>query len=555
MKRLLNQAIPTLVMVLIFSLAVNVLRFVTPIYMLQVLDRVIASRSLETLAMLTLLALVATGVGLVIDSVRRRMLTRVGDWLESELAPDIVRTGLLQNGATTSRTSDLLRHLACIRTFTARALVNFVDLLFAPVFLVVIYLIHPLLGLVAFAAAAVVVAATLVRRTIIHESRSSSQSASRAANQLLDLAERNSEVVSGLAMAPAVAEKWNAVALERATERRRADDANISYAVAVRGVARALRILMIAVGVWLFLRNEVTLGAVFGARLLAAVGFRIVQRAMRYWQSLAEALAAFENLDRSWLPPATGATSVPVELVSAPLILDSVTFRHPGQPKATFRNVAMTLAAGELMVVTGGADTGKTTLSRLIVGLLKPRQGQIRLGDIAVDRLPLNLRTEIIGYVPQKSELIEGSVKDNIARFSDRPLEEVVRAAQLAGIHDVIVRLPAGYDTDVSEGSIVLSGSRRQKIAIARAFIGNPRLIVLDEPMTHLDAVSRRHIEASLLELKKTGSTIIVTQSIESTRLARIADRNWHLGTRVADATNGAAQSTTRTPAKLRRVL
>jgi ABC-type protease/lipase transport system fused ATPase/permease subunit len=276
---------------------------------------------------------------------------------------------------------------------------------------------------------------------------------------------------------------------------------------------------------------------------------------MRYWQSLAEALAAFENLDRSWLPPATGATSVPVELVSAPLILDSVTFRHPGQPKATFRNVAMTLAAGELMVVTGGADTGKTTLSRLIVGLLKPRQGQIRLGDIAVDRLPLNLRTEIIGYVPQKSELIEGSVKDNIARFSDRPLEEVVRAAQLAGIHDVIVRLPAGYDTDVSEGSIVLSGSRRQKIAIARAFIGNPRLIVLDEPMTHLDAVSRRHIEASLLELKKTGSTIIVTQSIESTRLARIADRNWHLGTRVADATNGAAQSTTRTPAKLRRVL
>ena len=261
-------------------------------------------------------------------------------------------------------------------------------------------------------------------------------------------------------------------------------------------------------------------------------GYRLVDRAVDNWRSLRDANASYlaikQQLRAEDRPPA----SVDGAARGDALILDEVSFRYRDQRDSVIRNLSLTLEPGEALLVTGTATTGKTTLSRLLVGLIEPRHGQVRLGDVEIARLPVEMRADLIGYLPQHTELFSGTVRENIARMRQGDFKAIVAAAKLIDIHETIIRLPEGYDTVISGETVGLSGSEFKRIAIARAIYGQPRLLVLDEPAANLDRPSRRTLEAAIVALKQQGCSVVITQAMQSARTTSIADKFLILGGR-----------------------
>jgi PrtD family type I secretion system ABC transporter len=517
--------------VFVFTVFINLLKFATPLYLLQVLDRVPASRSIETLVMLTVITLVAVACGMGLEMVRRRMLARWGVWIEDRFGPQIVHQSL--SNVTARRRIDpdrALGDLAKLRGFVTLRAASWLDIVWVPAFLLGIFLIHPVLGTVAVCAILLLILLALFQEWTTRDPRRASSDAYRESGELMLTAERNKESVQALSMAQNLTERWRRTASGRLAERERIEARSSVFNTLMRGLGEYVRIAMIAFGVWLVLTQSLTVGGIFAARIMAGFAFRLVERAVQNWRSLLEALRAYRNLKDYLADAKETRPSVLPGTSEAPLILDLVSFRYSGQRDDIFRRLSLELAPGEMLVVTGTATTGKSTLSRLLVGLVEPRYGQVRFGDIEVARLPDSLRSGLIGYLPQHTELFTGTVRENIARMGDGPLQAVVEATKLVGIHDLIVHLPQGYDTEISADTLGLSGSERKRIAMARAFFRQPRLIVLDEPSANLDSPSRRIMEAALKKLKADGCTIVVTQAIQSNQINRLADKFLILG-------------------------
>jgi ATP-binding cassette subfamily C protein len=534
-----------------FTVFINLLKFATPLYLLQVLDRVQASRSVETLIMLTVAALFAVACGYALDIIRRRMLTRWGIWIERQFGPRIVQMGLSGSMRRDWDTGRALSDLGKLRSFVTHHAVAWIDVMWAPVFFLGVWLIHPLLGAVALGAVFLLVVLGVLQEWSTREPRRASSDAYREAGDLMLTAGRNKESVGALSMAPNLTERWRRSASSRLTERERIEARSTTFNSMIQALGEFLRIAMIAFGIWLVISGSLSLGGIFAARVMAGFGYRLADRAVRNWRSLREAMAAYANLKGHLAEGDAVPPTVLPGTTDAPLVFDLVSFRHPGERDDLFRRLSLELEPGQMLLITGTAASGKTTLARLMVGLLEPRYGQIRFGDVEVVRLPEGIRADLIGYLPQHTELFSGTIRENIARMGDGPVQAVVDAARLVGIHDMIVHMPQGYDTEIGADTHGMSGSERKRVAIARAIYRRPRLIVLDEPSANLDAPSRRLLEAALRELKEAGCTIVVTQAIQQSQMARIADKFLILGGRTPELTDSAAQGT---KAKLRSV-
>lgn len=534
-----------LVALFLFTVFINLLKFATPLYLLQVLDRIPVSRSIETLVMLTVMVLVAVAAGLALDVVRRRMLNRWGTWIEHRFGPRLVSQELSRPGPRPSADiNTALGDLGRVRSFVTRSAASWLDVAWAPLFLLGTYLIHPVLGAVAVGATVLLIILAVLQEYTTREARRVSNDASREAVNLVLDAERNRESVGALSMSSALTERWQRSAGGRLAERERIEARQNFFRTLIRGLGEILRIAMLAFGLWLAVTGGLTLGGIFAARVMAGFGYTLAERAARNWRSLREARAAYGSLKQRLAGTEEAQTSVLPDMAQAPLVLDKVSFRHQGQRDDVIKRLSLTLSPGEGFLITGTAGTGKTTLSRLIVGLIEPRYGQVRLGDVEIARIPPDLRARIIGYLPQHTEIFSGTIRENIARMGDVPFAQVVAAAQLAEIHDRIVALPQGYDTPIGPDMPGLSGSERKRIALARAFVGKPRLIVLDEPMANLDDPTRRALGSALKQLKSDGCTIVTTQAVHSTPLSRLADKSLILGGKSLDVTEA------RTPGK-----
>ncbi|TKB50783.1 MAG: ATP-binding cassette domain-containing protein, partial [Mesorhizobium sp.] len=318
-------------------------------------------------------------------------------------------------------------------------------------------------------------------------------------------------------MADAIAGRWGRNRVDGFLQRERLNARGSSLDAAIRALNRCVYIILLASGIWLFLNDSASLGGVFAARLIASFAYRMVERAVRELRSLIEAREGYSKIKAELAKPSDLEPSLLPGTPLGSLVLDEVTFRHAGSRADVFRKLSLSLAPGELLLVVGRAATGKTTLARLLIGLLKPRTGQIRLGDMNITRLPDYVRAGAIGYLPQHVELFEGTVAENIARFQQSSIDDVVSAAKIAGIHDVIIRLGQGYDTLLND-SVGLSGSERKRVALARALFRAPRLIVLDEPFANLDAASKKTLESAARLMKDAGSSIIITMSGQTNR-------------------------------------
>lgn len=509
-----------------FTTVFNILKFALPLYLLQVLDRVPASRSIETLVMLTIAVLIAVFCGLLLDIIRRRMFIRWGNWIEALLAPRILHQGLAE-ARSERREDDTARGLedvSKLRTFVADTLASWMDVVFAPFFFVAVFMIHPTMGWVAVGALVPLFLLSVMADAMTRDPRRAVGDAGREAGSILNIAETNKESVGGLSMADTLAQRWRAVSESRVGERNAAQGRQVTFRAIQRTLSQLLRIAMIAVGVWLYVQGSLTLGGIFAARILAGFGFTLAEKAFGRWRNLREAVAAYRSVRKRLTITQTSSVSVFPDLDGDDIILDNVTFRYPNERRDLYRRLSLRLGPGQMLLVSGSAGMGKSTLSRLLVGTLKPRDGQVRIGDMEICRLPSDVRSRLISYLPQHTEIFDGTVRENIARMQNGDLLEVMAAARLVGIHDLIIQLPEGYDTVIGPSYSGLSGSQRKRIAIARAFYGRPRMIVMDEPTANLDRMSRRMLDSALAQRKAAGTSLVVTQSIHSERAASMAD-------------------------------
>jgi PrtD family type I secretion system ABC transporter len=494
----------------LFSLAINLLLLVPPLYMLQVFDRVLASRSGETLVMLSVAAIGALLVMALLDVVRTRLLAAASVALDRSLGPRVL-DGLLAQTARLSGAAYLngLRDVSALRGFLAGpGLMTLLDAPWLPFFLLVIFLFHPLLGVIAVAGALAMVTLAWLNERLSRGPLERVQAQARRAGRFIDVSVRNAEVVSALGMLPAVTRRWQQLNDAALLEQLRAGGLGGVFAGWTKFTRQFIQMAMLAAGAYLVVTQDVTAGVMMASTILLGRALAPVETLVAGWRGLVEARGAWARLDQllKATPVADPGTELPAP--AGKVEVERLFFGFKEKP--VLRGVSFSLAPGEALGLIGPSASGKSTLARLVVGVWRPASGAVRLDGADVAAWPREQLGPHIGYLPQDVELFGGTVAENIARLAEPDDAAVVRAAQRAHAHEFILRLPKGYDTDIGEGGQALSPGQRQRIALARALYGSPRLIVLDEPNADLDHDGEEALLRTLQALKEAGVTLIV---------------------------------------------
>jgi PrtD family type I secretion system ABC transporter len=496
----------------LFSLVINLLMLVPPLYMLQVFDRVISSRHEETLVLLSIAAVAALLMMAFLDILRARLLGSAGIALDRALGPRVL-DGLLAQTARLSGAGYLngLRDVNALRTFlTGNGIFALFDAPWLPIFLLVIFLFHPLLGCVAVAGAALMIVLAFFNERTAREPLSRVQGEAKRAGRFIDASVRNAEGVSALGMLPAVTKRWAALNDRVLREQRDATALAGTYSGLTKFARQFIQTAMLGVGAWLVLAQHVTPGVMMAGTIILGRALAPVETLVASWRGLIEAVHAWRRLDELLAanPAAGPGTELPAP--AGRLSVERATFAMRGAETPILRGVSFELAAGESLGIIGPSASGKSTLARLLVGVWKPTMGAVRLDGADVAAWPRERLGPYIGYLPQDVELFSGTVSDNIARLGEPDANAVIAAANAAHVHDMILRLPKGYDTEIGEGGQALSPGQRQRIGLARALYGDPRLVVLDEPNANLDTDGDEALLRTLRRLKEKGITALI---------------------------------------------
>jgi len=498
----------------IFSFFINLLMLAYPIYMMQLFDRVFNSRSNETLAMLTVAVVGALAVYAGLGMLRSRLLVRAGVALDRVLTEPVLN-GLLKTtvpGGGGAAAGYSMRDIHTLRSFlTGPTVFAFFDAPWAPFYILLIFLFHPLFGVIATIGILLLFSLTAlderITKPVLHES----QARFRVVGRFLDSSLRNGEVVNAMHMGPAVNARYRRGNDEVLALQAMASNRAGAILATTKFLRLTLQISMLCMGAYLIIDQHTTPGIMMGATLIFGRALAPIELATMSWKAGIEARAAYgrlrELLDRSRehrnpleLPEPVGRLSVE-KLVYARDIA-----------KPVLKGVSFELAAGEALGLIGPSGAGKSTLARVILGLWPPSSGAVRLDGAAIGDWSREHLGPHIGYLPQDVELFSGTVGDNIARLGDAAAlaEQVIAAAQRSSVHELILNLPQGYETEIGEGGASLSGGQRQRIALARAVFGAPRLVVLDEPNSNLDSDGENALVKTIAKLKEEGVTLIV---------------------------------------------
>jgi PrtD family type I secretion system ABC transporter len=493
----------------LFSLAINLLQLTVPLYLLQVFDRVLSSRSHETLAALSVIALGALLVHLLLDQVRSRLLLAAGVTLDGVAGPAALQHAL--DGAT----GTALKDVSTLRGFlTGPGIVALFDAPWLPVYLGVLFMFHARLGAIAALGAALLLALAWLNERLTREPIGATHRASRIAAREVDAAVRHAEIVHVLGMADAVRQRW---------QRRNFDVVDAHVRAARRGnllaaLSRFMRLLvqvaMLASGALLVIDQQASAGVMTAATLILARALAPAEAAIATWRALIEAREAHHRLTRLPWPQADTPPAMALPAPQGRLVADGVSYTPPGaslQPQAALlKSVSFALDAGESLGIVGPSGSGKSTLARVLTGALRCDGGVVRLDGADIAHSSRQQLGPHLGYLPQNAQLLGGTVAQNIARWSDAASAAVVDAATQAQAHEMILQLPRGYETEVGEDGSALSGGQRQRVALARALFGRPRLVVLDEPNTGLDAAGEQALLRAMQQVRLSGATLIV---------------------------------------------
>lgn len=491
----------------LFSLAINLLYLAGPLYMLQVYDRVISSGSVPTLVMLTIALGIAFAALAGLDIVRSRVLSRAGVRLDRMLAGRVVAASVEHFGGSASGTQ-LLRDFDTVRQFiTGNGIVALLDLPWVPLYLGVIFLLHPWLGLFALCSAIVLVVMAIINEWLVRQPQNEANSASARNYAFTEMSLRNSEVIKAMGMVGGMLQRW-ARERERVLERQvSAGDRAGTMTSLIKLLRMSMQSLILGLGAFLVIERLATAGAMFAASILLGRALQPVEQTVGQWRALVSARGAWQRVRDLLLasPPAERSTELPHPI--GRLSVEGLLHIPQGGSKPILRNVSFNLEPGESLGIIGPSGAGKSTLARHMVGVLRPTAGSVRLDGADVRTW---LEGRHIGYLPQDIELFADTVASNIGRFATDADDQIVAAAKLAGVHDMILRLPEGYDTQVGEGGAVLSGGFRQRVGLARAIFGNPSLVLLDEPSSNLDTEGDQALVECVAQLKRRGTTVVI---------------------------------------------
>ncbi|HYD66544.1 type I secretion system permease/ATPase [Azospirillum sp.] len=506
LTRTLRRCVPGLLLATGISFFTSLASLLSPIYMTQVFDRVLSSGSLSTLAALTLIVFFAILLNVFLEFIRLEVLGILGNWLSRRLSLDALEAIVTRSLRDRGNAGQALRDINDLRHFMAGGrVVSAMEFLWSPLFFAVLFMLHPAFGVFALVSGAVMVAIGVLNEIVTHRPITEANNAAIRSYNQFGAALQNAEVIEAMGLMGRIARRWQAshdrtlAAIARGTRR-----ANL-----ITALSRALRMMVqvgtIGLGVVLALDNLTTAGSIFAAMIIMSRALAPFEQLIDGWRQWLHAWAAYRRLGGTF----DGADLLQRSTMALPrpdgcLEADRLVFVPPGHRRAVVRGVSFRLDPGESLGILGPSGAGKSTLARLIVGLWQPTGGALKLDGHEVHLWNRESFGSYVGYVPQSVALFETTIRENIARFAEADPAEVVRAAKMADVHDLIGGLPLGYDTVVSDRGFSLTGGQRQRIALARALFGNPSLLVLDEPDSNLDeageAALRRAIETATAE-------------------------------------------------------
>jgi ATP-binding cassette subfamily C protein PrsD len=528
-----------LVGVAIFSGVVNLLTLSGSLYMLQVYDRVIPSRNVATLLGLSLIVLLAYLLQGYFDALRTRMLARIGALFDASLQEPIhvALAALPLKGTRPVLAQQPLRDLDQIRAFLSGiGPTAFLDMPWMPMFLIVLFLFHPVIGITALLGAGAIVAMTVLTE---RQSRGAAKTAMECSAQrqvLADATRQNAEVIRALGMTGRLTARWSQANERFLQENIRVMDVQADLGSGAKILRYVLQSALLGIGAYLVVIEQASSGIMIASSIVMGRALAPIEVALSTWKQLAAARQGIERL-RDILK-ATALPKSPDVILPAPcrrLLVQDLTVTAPGSERTIVANVSFSVDAGAGLALLGASASGKSSLVKALVGVWPASKGVVRLDDAALDQWRLDDLGRHIGYLPQDVALFDGSVAENIARFeAGAASEAILEAARVAGAHQMILRLPDGYSTRIGEGGVLLSAGQRQRIGLARAVFGNPFLIVLDEPNANLDADGETALGKAIESLRRQNRIVIVVSHRSNVLTALNMAMVLHAGSAIA---------------------
>jgi ATP-binding cassette, subfamily C, bacterial PrsD len=500
--------------VALLSGLINLLYLSGSIFMMEVYDRVLPSRSLPTLVGLSLIIVVLYLFQGLFDAVRGRILARVGAAVDEDLSQAVFQSQLAAplKSRPEGDGQQPLRDLDQIRAFLAGGGPSALfDLPWMPLYLAICFAFHPYIGLVALAGGLVLITLTLLTEMLTRGSTKAAVGAAVQRNTIAEGARRNAEVVHALGMAGRIGTRWGEANAQYLAHQQRTSDVAGGFGAMSKVLRMLLQSAVLAVGAYLVIEGEATGGIMIAASILTSRALAPVELAIANWKGFVTARQGWRRLQEQLDRTAPAAAPLALPAPRALLALDAAGTGAPGSQRFAVQDVSFELKAGAGLGIIGPSASGKSSLARMLVGVWPTWRGKVRLDAAALEQWPAEERGRHIGYLPQDVELFAGTVAQNIARFEAQPdPQAVIAAAQAANVHEMILHLPDGYETQVGEAGAALSGGQRQRLGLARALYGTPFLVVLDEPNSNLDSEGEQALGAAILGVRARGGIVIV---------------------------------------------
>ncbi|WAC26561.1 type I secretion system permease/ATPase [Ancylobacter sp. SL191] len=533
-SRALSACRPAFVAVAGFSAVINLLMLAGSLYMLQVYDRVLSSRSVPTLIGLSLLLLVAYVLQGFLDAVRVKMLARIGARFDEQVSPLAfgAARGLSLAGRRAEEALQPVRDLDQIRAFLASlGPTALFDMPWMPLFFAGCFLLHPWLGLLALGGGIIIVALTWATEQASRAAMKAQMTSRGTREAIAEANRRNAEALTAMGMGGAFANRWEEANRRHVSDWLAAADVTGSSGAFAKVFRMVLQSAVLGLGAYLAIHDQISGGAMIAASIMTSRALAPIEIAVGNWKGFVAARLGLRRLEQVLASPALAERHhTPLPVPAALLTVDNLVVAAPGRSAPILSGVSLQVEAGQGLGIIGPSASGKSTLVRALVGVWRPLKGEVRLDGASLDQWAPDALGRHVGYLPQDVELFEGTVAENIARFTpNAPGEAIVAAARAAGAHELILRLEEGYDTRIGEGGMALSGGQRQRIGLARALYGAPFLVVLDEPNSNLDPDGDAALTQAVQGVRARGGIVIVVTHRQSAissldRLALMGD-------------------------------
>ena len=512
LKQTIIKAKKSIFMAGLFSMFINVLMLVPPLYMLQLYDRVLTSRSESTLYMLTLIVIVLFVTMGLLEVVRSRVLVKFGNRFANILSNRIFESTFeLANKKPEAASSRLMGDFTQLRQFlTGNGLFAFFDAPWIPIYIIVLFMFHVYFGIFAIFAAIILVAITILNEYTTKEKMDNANTLNRDSMMQLEANIRNAEVINAMGMKTNVRKKWE----EKYFGFLNAQNDASNKAGIWSNLSKTLRMffqsMILGLGAYLAVNMELSAGMMIAGSIIMGRALAPLDLMIATWKGFSGARMSYKRIDQLLKDFPKNKEYMELPAPKGFISVEGVYAKPPASNKYTLENLNFSINKGDILGVIGASAAGKSTLARIILGVWPVQIGTVRIDGADISQWDREHLGKYIGYLPQDIELFSGTISENIARFNEVDSQKVIEAAMKAGVHEMILRLPEGYDTVIGSGAVVLSGGQRQRIGLARAIYDNPVFVVLDEPNSNLDEQGELALLKTVEELKQSGTTVVI---------------------------------------------